>query len=306
MTTGRMVNTGDVELWTEEFGDPSHPPVLLVMGSMSQGVVWPDALVGRLAAGGRRVIRYDHRDTGRSSAVDFETAPYTWADVKNDVLGVLDAYGIPAAHIVGHSAGGLLGQWIAAEHPDRVLTLTAIGSSPLGRREGEVLMRALTGEPNRPGDLPPPLPAFVEFFARAAAEPPPADRRALVGFQVALARVLHAPDIPFDEDEQRRQEERIFDRARRPGSEAGHRLAAAADPDFEPTGLLGRITAPTLVVEGTREPVKPGHGALIAAEIPGAELLMIEGMGHTLPPQVHSELAGAILSHTARATAPAT
>ncbi|MFB4320209.1 alpha/beta fold hydrolase [Actinomadura sp. 21ATH] len=293
-----MIETNGVELWTEEFGDPAHPPVLLIAGSMSQGVTWPDALVGRLAAAGRRVIRYDHRDTGRSSVIDFERDPYSWAAVKDDALGVLDAYGIPAAHIAGHSAGGLVAQWIAAEHPDRVLSLAVIGSSPLGRREGEVLMRALTGQPSRPDDLPPPTPAFVEFYTKAMASPPPADRAAAIDFAIATARLLNGPDLPFDEDEQRRQEERIHDRARRPGSETGHQRAGVAYPDAEPAGLLGGVTAPTLVIEGTREPVKPGHGALIAAEIPGAGLLMIEGMGHLLAPQVLGEVADALLAHT--------
>ncbi|MEW2353708.1 alpha/beta fold hydrolase [Spirillospora sp. NPDC029432] len=298
MTTGRMIETNGVELWTEEFGDPAHPPVLLIAGSMSQGVTWPDALVGRLAAAGRRVIRYDHRDTGRSSVIDFEREPYSWADVKDDALGVLDAYGIAAAHVVGHSAGGLVAQWIAAEHPDRVLSLAVIGSSPLGRREGQVLMRALTGEPPRPGDLPPPLPAFVEFYAEAMASPPPADRASMIDFAIETARLLNGPDLPFDEDEQRRLEERIHDRARRPGSEAGHGKAGGAYPDFEPTGLLGGITAPTLVIEGGSEPCKPGHGALIAAEIPGAELLMIDGMGHLFAPQILGEVGDALLAHT--------
>ncbi|MFD8528011.1 alpha/beta fold hydrolase [Streptosporangium canum] len=298
MSQGRMVNVGDVELWTEEFGDPAHPPVLLVMGSMSQGVLWPDEFVGRLVAGGRRVIRYDHRDTGRSTTVDFDSHPYTWAAIKADVLGLLDAYGIGAAHIVGHSAGGLLGQWIAAEQPDRVLTLTVIGASPLGGREGQVLMRALMGQEQPPGSLPPPTPEFVEFFTKAAVNPPPAGRREQIDFQIELARVLHGPALPFDEDGQRRVEERLHDRAADPTAVTNHRRAGLSAPDFEPVGILHRVVAPTLVIEGTHEPAKPGHGALIAQEIPGAELLMIEGMGHTLPPQVHRQLADAILEHT--------
>lgn len=299
MAAGHMVTVGDIELWTEEFGDPAHPPVLLVMGSMSQGVVWPDAFVGRLAAAGRRVIRYDHRDTGRSSAIDFAARPYTWADIKDDVLGVLDAYGIGAAHLVGHSA---------AWDPLPVDRGRAPGPGPdtddhrlvpLGGGEGRTVTRALTGEPPRPDDLPYPLPSFTRFFADAATNPPGADRRSQVAFQIELARMLHGPGLPFDEDEQRRQEERIHDRDRDPATVANHPRAFAAAPGWEPAGLLERITAPTLVVEGTREPVKPGHGALIAAAVPGAELLMIEGMGHTLPQQVHEELATAILTHTA-------
>ncbi|WP_235967945.1 alpha/beta fold hydrolase [Streptomyces mesophilus] len=170
MTAQRMINHGNVGLWSEEFGDTAHPPVLLVMGSMSQGVLWPDELVGRLAAAGRRVIRYDHRDTGRSGVVDFETGPYTWADIKDDLLAVLDGYGIDRAHIVGHSAGGLLAQWVAAEHPERLLTV--IGSSPLGAGEGRALVRALTGQEPDEHDLPYPTAEAIEFFTRAAATRP--------------------------------------------------------------------------------------------------------------------------------------
>ena len=298
MNTEHMVTNGDVELWTEEFGSPDHPPVLLVMGSMSQGVLWPDAFVGRLVADGRRVIRYDHRDTGRSSALDFETHPYTWADVKDDALAVLDAYGIERAHLVCHSAGGLIGQWIAAEHPERVLTLTVIGSSPLGSGEGVTVMRALMGEEPTPGGLPYPKREFVDHFTKAVTDPPAPGRRAQIDFAIETARVLHGSAIPFDEDEQRRLEERILDRDRDPATVGNHRLAHMADPEAEPVGVLGRITAPTLVVEGTEEPAKPGHGALIAEAIPGAELLMVEGMGHTLPEPVHARLAEAVRAHT--------
>ncbi|MEU0564034.1 alpha/beta fold hydrolase, partial [Nonomuraea sp. NPDC005983] len=293
-----LINVDGVELWTEEFGDPAHPPILLVMGSMSQGVLWPDAFVGRLAAGGRRVIRYDHRDTGRSGTIDFAARPYTWRDINDDVLRVLDAYGLDSAHLVCHSAGGLLGQLIAVEHPERVRTLTVIGSSPLGGHEGQVLMRALMGQPQPEGSLPPPTPEFVAFFTEVISSPPPANRREQIDRMIAEARVLHGTALPFDEDEERRLQERIYERARDLSALANHRLAHAADPDFEPEGALHRVKAPTLVVEGTCEPAKPGHGAIIAERIPGAELLMVEGMGHTLPPQVHGELAAAVLAHT--------
>ncbi|MGP3959897.1 alpha/beta fold hydrolase [Nonomuraea sp. 3N208] len=296
-----MINIDGVELWTEEFGDVTHPPILLVMGSMTQGILWPDEFVGRLAAAGRRVIRYDHRDTGKSATFDFEQQPYTWHDIKDDVLRVMDAYGLDSAHLVCHSAGGLLGQLIAVEHPERVRTLTVIGSSPLGGREGEVLMRALTGQPQPEGSLPPPRPEFVEFFTKMIATPPPADRREQVARMIEEARVLHGTALPFDEDAERRLQERVLERARDLSALVNHRLAHAACPDFEPADdVLGGVKAPTLVVEGTHEPVKPGHGAIIAERIPGAELLMIDGMGHMLPPQAYEELATAILRHTAR------
>ncbi|GAA2297062.1 alpha/beta fold hydrolase [Nonomuraea roseoviolacea subsp. roseoviolacea] len=293
-----LIDIDGVQLHTEEFGDPDGTPILLVMGSMSQGVLWPDAFVGRLVAGGRRVIRYDHRDTGRSAVFDFAAQPYTWDDIKDDVLRVMDAYGLESAHLVCHSAGGLLGQYIAVEHPERVRTLTVIGSSPLGGREGAVIMRALMGEPQPEGSLPPPRPEFVDHFRKVIASPPPASRREQIDRMIEEARVLHGTALPFDEDAERQLQERIFERARDLAAVVNHRLAAAAKPDFEPEGVLHQVKAPTLVVEGTNEPAKPGHGAIIAERIPGARLLMVEGMGHTLPPETHEELAGAILAHT--------
>jgi len=289
----------NVTIWSEEFGAETDAPILLIMGSMSQGILWPDEFVGRLAAGGRRVIRYDHRDTGMSGTVDFATAPYTWSDIKNDVYRVLAAHGLDSAHLVGHSAGGLLSQLIAVEAPERVRSLTVIASSPLGGGEGRVLMRALTGQPQPEAGLPEPKPEFVEFFRSLISAPPARDRRALIDGMIAEQRVLHGTGLPFDEDAARRLQERVYERARNLSAATNHRLAAGADPDFEPMDALHRVQTPTLVVEGSHEPVKPGHGAVIAEQIPGARLMIVAGMGHTLPPQTHPELADAILAHTA-------
>ncbi|MDT0542207.1 MULTISPECIES: alpha/beta fold hydrolase [Streptomyces] len=298
---GQLVTVGDIELWTEEFGDPSHPPVLLIMGSMTQGLLWPDEFVGRIAAAGHRVIRYDHRDVGRSTAQDFEAHPYTWAALRDDALGLLDALGIDRAHVVGHSAGGLLAQWIAADHPERVATLTVIGSSPLGAREGEVLTRALLGEPQPAGSLPEPRPEFVEFFRAAMTAAPPSTRAEAIDFQIAMARVMNGTALPFDEDAQRRLEELLFDRARDPRTTANHRLAGMADLAFEPVGALVKVQAPTLVVEGTCEPAKPGHGQLIAEAIAGARLLMVQDMGHMIAPEAVDPVATALIAHFATA-----
>ncbi|MGW0062363.1 alpha/beta fold hydrolase [Streptosporangium sandarakinum] len=289
----------NVNIWSEEFGAETDAPILLIMGSMSQGVLWPDEFVGRLTAGGRRVIRYDHRDTGMSGTVDFEAEPYTWDDIKDDVYRVMDAHGLESAHLVCHSAGGLLGQLIAVERPERVRSLTVIASSPLGGGEGEVLVRALTGQPQSEGALPEPAPEFVAFYRALMAAPPPQDRRSVIDGMIAEQRVLHGTGLPFDEDAARRLQERIHERARDLSAVANHRLAAMAKPDFEPVGVLHRVKAPTLVIEGSHEPVKPGHGAVIAERIPGARLMIVEGMGHTLPPEAHEELAAAILAHTA-------
>ncbi|MEV5572314.1 alpha/beta fold hydrolase [Spirillospora sp. NPDC052269] len=289
----------NVNIWSEEFGAETDAPILLIMGSMAQGVLWPDEFVGRLAAGGRRVVRYDHRDTGMSDTVDFEANPYTWDDIKNDIYRVMDAHGLESAHLVGHSAGGLLAQLVAVERPERVRSLTVIASSPLGGGEGQVLVRALMGQPQPEGSLPEPTPEFVDFFRALIASPPPQDRRALIDGMVAEQRVLHGTGLPFNEDATRRLQERIHDRARDLSAVTNHRLAAAADPDFEPVDALHQVKAPTLVIEGSHEPAKPGHGAVIAERIPGARLKIVDGMGHTLPAEVHEELAEAVLAHTA-------
>ncbi|MGN9786332.1 alpha/beta fold hydrolase [Nonomuraea sp. ZG12] len=296
----KLIDIDGVELYTEEFGDPAHPPVLLVAGSMSQGIMWPDELVGRLVAGGRRVIRYDHRDTGRSGTVDFDANPYSWLDLKDDVLRVMDAYGLTGVHLVGHSAGGLISQIVAVERPARVLTLTLVGASPLGMGEGEVIMRALMGEPQPEGSLPPPTPEFVACFTELITGTPPTTRGEEIDRMIAEARVLNGTALPFDEDAERRLAERVHERARDLSALVNHRRAGTENPGFEPVGVLGQVKAPTLVIEGTHEPAKPGHGAIIAERIPGARLLMVQDMGHLIAPQVVEELAGVLLAHTAR------
>ena len=121
-----------------------------------------------LAAGGRQVIRFDHRDTGQPDGVDFSTAPYTMNDMVRDALAVLDGHQVTAAHIVGASLGGRIGQLLAVHYPDRVRTLTAIMTSPMGYQAGPAWARALAGQPPEPGDLPAPTPEFLRHVTAIA------------------------------------------------------------------------------------------------------------------------------------------
>src|SRR6201984_1574270 len=127
-----FVTSGEVRLWTQRFGDPDDPAVLLIMGTSAQGIGWPDELIDVLVAGGRQVIRYDHRDTGRSTCVDFAARPYALADMAADAVAALDGHHVPAAHVAGVSLGGAITQWLAVHRPGRVLSLTVIMSGPLG------------------------------------------------------------------------------------------------------------------------------------------------------------------------------
>ncbi|MFF8394966.1 alpha/beta fold hydrolase [Streptomyces sp. NPDC016172] len=295
----QIVRADDVELWAESFGDPDHPPVLLVMGAQAQGIQWNDGIVRRLVDGGRRVIRYDHRDTGRSSTVDFTAHPYTVADMASDALAVLDAFGAAQAHLVGASLGGLITQRLAVTHAPRVLTLTSLSSQPLGTDTAAAVQRALEGGSPLPGQLPLPTPELLAALTTALPEPA-AGLEEYLAARLPLWRVLHGRVLPFDEREYRAMERRVYERARDLMAGLHHTLAGAVGSGS--AAELASVTAPTLVLHGTEDPMfPPAHAEATAAAIPGARLVMIEGMGHTLPRALDDRLAAEILHHTSRA-----
>src|SRR4051794_33516973 len=282
-TEERFVTSGPVRLWTDRAGDPAHPAVLLIMGSAAQGITCADALVARLVDRGVQVIRFDHRDTGRSSVVDFDAHPYALADLAGDCLAVLDGYGLPAAHLAGTSMGGMIAQWLAVHEPARVRSITLIATSPMGYRRRSVRAE----EPPAPDDLPPPSAPFLEYLA--AGRPPGVES------DVALFRIFNGSVRPFDEPAARAMLELAWSRATDPAAAANHnRLAQLYTPDLSVP--LSSITAPTTIVHGDQDPVFPlAHGAALAAAIPGARLHVVSGMGHTFfSPGLHEEIADLI------------
>lgn len=283
----RFVASGRLRIWTERVGDPGLPAVLMVMGSAAQGVSCPDALVERLVERGVQVIRFDHRDTGRSSVVDFEAQPYAISDMARDCLAVLDGYGLESAHVAGASLGGMLAQWLAVHAPDRVRSLTVMSSSPMGHDPSAAWARARAGEPADPADLPPPSP---EFLAHVDSGLPPG-----VESDVALFRVFNGPVRPFDEAAARAMLELALSRAADPAAAANHHRAVWRD-DPSLLAPLSSITAPASIVHGDQDPVYPlGHGEALAAAIPGAELHVVPGMGHVLTaPGLPAEVADLI------------
>ncbi|GIF73990.1 alpha/beta fold hydrolase [Asanoa siamensis] len=283
----RFVDSGPLRIWTERVGDPALPAVLMVMGSAAQGVSCPDELVARLVARGVQVIRFDHRDTGRSSVVDFDADPYTIPDLARDCLAVLDGYDLGSAHVAGASLGGIIAQWLAVHAPERVRSLTVLSSSPMGHDPSAAWARARAGEPADPDDLPPPS---AEFLAHLAAGPPPG-----VESDVALFRVFNGPVRPFDEAAARTMLELALSRATDPAAAANHHRAVWLDaPDLR--APLSSITAPTAIVHGDQDPVYPlAHGEALAAAIPGAVLHVVAGMGHVLTsPGLPEEVADLI------------
>jgi pimeloyl-ACP methyl ester carboxylesterase len=276
-----MIEANGVELCTQAFGNRADPPVLLIMGTGASMLWWDEDFCRMLADGGRFVIRYDHRDTGRSVAYEPGRPEYTGADLVADAVGVLDAYGVPAAHVVGVSAGGGFAQLLALGFPDRVLSL--------------VLMSTTSALPGG-GELPPPTEAFMRFVTAAAVDR--ADLESVVDYLVAYSRVLAGDERPFDETAARAFVRRDLERARNFASLQNHDLLAQGG-DEERRGPLSSVSVPTLVIHGSADPMFPlEHGEALAAEIPGASLLTLPGAGHGLDRADLATVVGAILEHT--------
>ncbi len=277
----RIVTANGVDICTEPFGDPADPAVLLVAGLSGSMLWWDEAFCATLALRGRFVIRYDQRDTGRSVTSPAGRPGYTGTDLVADAAGVLDTYGIAAAHVVGVSAGGALAQVLAIDHPDRVLSLVLISTS------------SVIGDDRAP--LPGPTEELVQFWGT----PPPdaADRDAALDHLIAYQRLLTGGRRPFDEAFARDLVRRDMERASSYSSARNHELIEGAAPR-EP---VSAISVPTLVVHGTADPMFPvAHGEALAAAIPGARLLLLDGAGHGVEPADRETLAAAIAEHTAK------
>lgn len=298
VTEEKFIASGEVRLWAERSGSPGDPAVLLIMGTSAQGIGWPGELVDVLVAGGRQVIRFDHRDTGRSTCVDFAARPYALADMAADAAAVLDGFGVAAAHVAGASLGGAIGQWLAVHRPGRVLTLTAIMTGPMGHDAGPAWARALAGQDPDPGDLPPPSPRFLRHLAERAAMPQ-TTREEQVTAGIETWRVLNGGALPFDEPAARRVTETSYDRAADFAAAVNHdRAGRRMTPDR--LAPLSMITAPTLVIHGTEDPLRPlPHGQALAAQIPRARLETVPGMGHGFfSPGLPRHIGQLILGHT--------
>ena len=275
----RMIEAKGVALCTEPFGDPADPPILLVMGIGASMLWWDEGFCRTLADGGRFVIRYDHRDTGRSVTYEPGHPPYNGGDLVSDAVGVLDAYGLPAAHVVGVSAGGAFAQLLALEFAHRVLSLVLISTSPA-----------------TPGDrgLPPPTEEFGRFVATAALDW--SDPESVIEYLVGYSRVLNGGRRPFDEAAVRDLAGRDVERARNVAALQNHDAIPDDDRSRAP---LSSIEVPALVIHGAADPMFPlGHAEALAEEIPGATLLALEGAGHGVDRADWDVIVPAILEHT--------
>jgi pimeloyl-ACP methyl ester carboxylesterase len=252
------------------------------MGIGGSMLWWEEGFCRMLADGGRFVIRYDHRDTGRSVTYELGCPEYTGADLVADAAGVLDAYGLVAAHLVGVSAGGAFAQLLALNFPDRVLSLVLISTSP-----------ATPGERG----LPPATERYRRFLTTAEVDW--SDEASVIEYMVGYARMLAGPERPFDEAAVRKLVRRDIKRARNIAASENHGAIADGEVSRKP---LSSIAAPALVIHGTADPMFPlEHGQKLAEEIPNARLLSLQGAGHGVDRADWQTIVAAIVEHTALA-----
>jgi pimeloyl-ACP methyl ester carboxylesterase len=296
----QLTHANGIDICYEVFGDPTAEPLLLIMGLGAQMVLWDDAFCVQLAARGFRVIRFDNRDIGQSGKMQggkrltpFElmklrffhipvAAPYRLIDMAKDTVGLMDALGISSAHLVGASMGGMIAQEIAISFPGRLRSLTSIMST--------------TGNPR----LPPPS---RETAAMLMAPPPKTKEEYIDRFQRTW-KLLRVGRFPEDEAMDRTRAETCFARGLNPAG-VGRQLRAILASGSRKERLRA-VTAPTLVIHGTVDPlVRPEAGRDTAASIPNAKLMMVEGMGHALPIPMWPQVIDAIAAHAHGASAKA-
>jgi pimeloyl-ACP methyl ester carboxylesterase len=281
----RVAPANGIELCYQEMGEPDGEPLVLVMGLATQMIAWFDGLCELFADRGFRVIRFDNRDVGRSTHLKSagmpsrrdlllgrrSSAPYLLSDMAKDTVGLLDFLEIDRAHVVGASMGGMIVQQMAIDHQERLRSMVSIMSTT-GQR--------FTGSPS--------LKTFGLMLGT-----PPSDRDRVVSRGIRTFKVIGSPGFPFEEDVVREMAERSYERGHSAAGVARQLQAILASGDR--TEGLRKVHVPATVIHGTRDPlVKPSGGRATAKAIPGARLMMIDGMGHDLPRDLWPTFAEAI------------
>ena len=266
-----------IEIFYDTFGSPDDDALLLIRGFGSQMISWHEEFCEMLAGGGFHIIRFDNRDVGLSTKFD-EAPPYTLDDMAADAIGLLDHLGIAFAHVAGMSMGGMIAQLMAINHPDRVLSLASIMS-----HMGDSDAAAPTAE------------AMATFV-----QPPATTRQEAIERGVADRRVITGPGFDFDERDAREVAARSYDRCYCPEGRVRQGLAIRSAPSRR--AALERLTIPVAVIHGSADPLIPvENGRRTAAAVPGAELVIIDGMGHDLPRGAWERIVDAITANARRA-----
>lgn len=280
--TEKIIKINEIDICTESFGNSANPAVLLIMGAMCSMVYWDEEFCQQLADTGRYVIRYDNRDVGRSTTYEPGSSYYTVVDMADDAIGVLDAYHIDEAHIVGMSLGGMIAQIVALRNSQRVLSITLIASGIFGSEDN-----------NR--NLPPIDEKILAYHANAT-KLNWSDEESVANYLVAGSALICGSKHKFDEKRVYKQVEKEIKRANNLLSMFNHSLLKG-DDSYE--GKLKGINIPTLVIHGTEDTVLPyEHALALVNEISHALLLTLEGSGHEIHCDDWDHIINAILNHT--------
>jgi pimeloyl-ACP methyl ester carboxylesterase len=286
-----------LRLCYDEFGDKTHPPIVLIMGLGTQMIAWSVEFCQGLADSGFRVIRFDNRDIGLSEKIRVKNpvsvmsvflrskvglpfdVPYTLNDMAADTIGVLDALGITAAHVVGASMGGMISQIVAAQYPERCLSLTSIMST--------------TGNPALPT-------ANWRVTKQLVSRPTSGSEAELLEHGLKTWAIIGSPDFPPSKEE---LTEKILASMRRSSYPAGFRnQMAAIAHSGDRRSILSNITAPTLIIHGKADVLVPAEGGIDTAKhIKGSKLRLLEGMGHDIPKELRPRIIRMIAEHASQA-----
>jgi len=274
---GEMVHANGVELWNETFGDKNNPAVLLIMGGGGQGILWPTEFCQKLADEGFYVIRYDHRDAGLSTAIDFEKNPYTMKDLADDAIGLLDALQIQKAHVFGVSMGGFIAPIMAVDYPDRVLSIGLLATTCDFRPAiSELFKKPVEIEEN---SLSYPTPEYLASTLNLLKAPANTFEE-LLQQRLETWKLLNGSAAPFDEKMNTEIQTEFMLRNLHPKSLESHLSSMALSLDMIQT-TPAKVRVPTVVLQGSDDPIfRPDHGETLAALIPGARYVLIKGMGH--------------------------
>lgn len=278
--SARTIGSGALIIQTESFGEPTAPAILMTMGATASMLWWPDELCRMLADAGRYVIRYDNRDTGRSTTQEPGAPRYTIDDMADDAFAVLDGYGLRQAHLVGMSLGGMIAQLAALKQPHRVQSLTLISSSAFDEDDP---------------DLPSMDPALLAHFGKIETLDW-SDRDAVVDFHVESFRISAGAHADFDEKRARDLAAREYARAINPRSALNHSMLTGGE---KWAGRLSEIAAPALVIHGRYDPILSlEHGKKLASELGPARLVELDS-GHELNAKDWRRIVEEIAAHTA-------
>ncbi|MFI6390375.1 alpha/beta fold hydrolase [Nonomuraea sp. NPDC050547] len=282
----RKLAVNGVELNVETSGDPGDPAILLLHGAGQSLVAWEEEFVARLVAGGRRVVRFDSRDAGRSTSYPAGEPAYGLNDLAADAAALIEALGLDGAHLVAMSQGSAVAQLVALDHPGRAASLTLTGATP-------------GGPGHESPDLPPMADRILALFAEEQPGPDWTDRAAVLDYLVEGERPYAG--AVFDEAALRAMAARVVDRTPNLAAQLTNPFLIDAGRPWRER--LGEIAVPVLVFQGGDDPLfPPGHGQALAAAIPGARARVLEGVGHEIfPRRTWDEVVPAILGHTAAA-----